>query len=94
MKSENPRNFSRMIRWKCLLGIFVNECGLEGVIENKMTDRFPDKLQFENVMYSDDEWKIYVLYKFKDIFKTYVRCLKSSLRVLFCYISFVVRVGN
>ena len=32
------------------------KCGLEGVIENEMTDRLADKLQYKNQIYSDDDW--------------------------------------
>ena len=32
------------------------KCGLEGVIENEMTDRLADKLQYKNQIYPDDDW--------------------------------------
>ena len=32
------------------------KCGLEGVIENEMTDRFADKLQYKNQIFPDDDW--------------------------------------
>ena len=32
------------------------KCGLEGVIENEMTARLADKLQYKNQIYSDDDW--------------------------------------
>ena len=37
------------------------KCGLEGVIENEMTDRLADKLQNKNQIYPNDDWILKVL---------------------------------
>ena len=53
------------------------KCGLEGVIENEMTDRLADKLQYKNQIYSDDDWILNFFYKTLLFVKRVKRRLKK-----------------
>ena len=55
------------------------KCGLEGVIENEMTDRLADKLQYKNQTYSDDDW---ILNFFHKILLFFVKRVKRRLKKL------------
>ena len=53
------------------------KCGLEGVIENEMTDRLADKLQYKNQIYSDDDWILNFFHKTLLFVKRVKRRLKK-----------------
>ena len=72
------------------------KCGLEGVIENEMTDRLADKLQYKNQIYSDDDWILNFFHKtllFVKRFKRRLKKLEDDLKTNFAFHQVSYKIG-